>query len=594
MGYPTLRRQIAFLLCLSGCALALKSAEVHAQSATLSGSVTDASNGRSLAFVNIVLQQEGRTITGTTSNADGLFLIPRLESGQYALRASFIGYETFADTLQLAPGEVRTYNIVLRPAETTLDEVVVESELTGGAADITAGRQTIRPADIELIPAPDLSADLVTYLATLPGVVTTGDRGGQLFIRGGDPSQNQIRIDGITVFQPFHILGFYSAFPADIISQTDLYAGGAGARFGDHLSSVIDVASRSGNNRHHAGAVTLSPFISSARLEGPLFTEHASFLFSARQSLVEQGAQHVIRQDLPFIFGDLFARLHAQPSPRARLSLTALHTYDRGTLGETVAGAESEELRWQNDAVGLRYLVLPRVLPVIAGLHVSYAKLRSELGPAGNPVRTSAIDDIRVALDASFPGERIAVDAGWNVDIVQFTSELGGLYQNVDLDTDRLNHIAFYVEPEFTFGNVRVRPGARMQFYFAVNKAVPEPRLRVIWDRGIHQISGAAGLYLQEFVGLADRRDASSVFTAWTGIPQENEDLQDNPLQAACPGRCMPLPATASARAARGKHPSRASTSVCTVSSWRSGRRFRASRRASSTRAATRSGSMPA
>jgi hypothetical protein len=58
-----------------------------------------------------------------------------------------------------------------------------------------------------------------------------------------------------------------------------------------------------------------------------------------------------------------------------------------------------------------------------------------------------------------------------------------------------------------------------------------EPRLRLVWERGIHQISGATGLYRQEFVGLVDRRDAASVFTAWTDIPRQ-EDARGNDVLA--------------------------------------------------------------
>ncbi len=59
---------------------------------------------------------------------------------------------------------------------------------------------------------PDVSGDLVSYLSTMPGVISIGDRGGQVFIRGGEPSHNLALLDGMYIYQPFHILGFYSAF----------------------------------------------------------------------------------------------------------------------------------------------------------------------------------------------------------------------------------------------------------------------------------------------------------------------------------------------------------------------------------------------
>ena len=154
------------------------------------------------------------------------------------------------------------------------------AERPGGAADVTAGLQRIQPQDIELVPAPDVSGDLANYLTTLPSVVTAGDQGGQLFIRGGEPSQNQVRLDGIPLYQPFHVIGFYSAFPSDIVSGVDFSAGGYGARYGGFLSSVLDVSARTGNKRAFQANGAASPFIVSFGAEGPIVQDYLSVMVS--------------------------------------------------------------------------------------------------------------------------------------------------------------------------------------------------------------------------------------------------------------------------------------------------------------------------
>jgi hypothetical protein len=65
---------------------------------------------------------------------------------------------------------------------------------------------------------------------------------------------------------------------------------------------------------------------------------------------------------------------------------------------------------------------------------------------------------------------------------------------------------------------VRVRPGLVAQF-LGEQGLVLEPRLRVTWQRGPHEVSAAGGLYSQDVVGLNDRRDATNIFTAWTDSP---------------------------------------------------------------------------
>lgn len=497
------------------------------QPASLSGFIIDEADREPLELVNVVLRDEAGTVKGTVTNRDGLYQLTRLVPGQYAFTASFVGFATVQDTLVLEPGENRSYNIVLGPDEAALGEVLVQGERESGAARITAGQQTVRPADIELIPTPDVSGDLASYLSTLPGVISTGDRGGQLFIRGGEPSQNMVQLDGMMLYQPFHILGFYSAFPSEILNRTDIYAGGYGAKFGERISSVIDVWTRDGNKRRVAGGASISPFISALNLEGPIIRDKVSFLFSGRQSMLENGAEQLLGQDLPFNFNDFFGKVHAEVTPRSRISLTGIQTNDRGTLLEGNEERVAEEVRWSNRAFGFRYLLLPKALSISTDLRVTTSRYDSELGPVDNPSRSSSIWHTAINLDGNFSGARANTEAGIAVRFISSETELGGAFQNTEFKGIGIDHIAFYMEPEYSFGRFRIRPGARLQWYHLRVDPYFEPRLRLVWDTGKHQISGAAGYYLQEIIGLNDRRDAASVFTAWTNIPKLNPRQPD-------------------------------------------------------------------
>ena len=501
-------------------AAAILNVEAYAQTTTLRGFVTDASNGQALELANVALVEEEGGFRGAVTDRDGVYVIALLAPGRYQLVVSFVGFAVYRDTLSLAAGEVRTLNIALVPAERTLDEIAVESERTSGVARNTAGQQTIRPEEIERVPTPDVSGDLASYLTTLPGVVTTGDRGGQLFIRGGEPSQNLVLLDGMLLYQPFHVLGFYSAFPSEIVSRADLYAGGFPSRYGGRVASVLDVAARTGNSRRFAGAASLSPFTGAVRLEGPLLRDRVSFLVTGRRSMVEPWAERVVGERLPFYFDDAFAKVHAELSAGSRLSASAVRTSDRGTLHEDVGGAPPEELRWQNRAFGARYLLLPNALAASADFRLSVSTFHVEQGPQGAPVRASSVQDVSLAMEWTVFGERrVAADIGIDFRHQRLTSELGGLFQNVRVQDQTLSPFALYLEPEFTFGGLRIRPGVRMQLFEVRTLPFVEPRLRLVWERGVHQFSAAGGLYHQELVGLADRRDAASVFTAWTGSP---------------------------------------------------------------------------
>ena len=309
------------LLSLFVCSHTLFSTEAAAQLTSLRGFITDKDDGEALQGVNVVLDNTEGGFFGTVTDNDGIYALSRIPPGQYLLQISFIGYQTYLDTLLLRSGAIVSLNIELETADTELGEVVVEAELPGGAAGVTAGLQSVKPQDIELIPAPDVSGDLATYLTTLPGIVSIGDRGGQLFVRGGEPSHNMVLLDGMYVHQPFHILGFYSAFPADIINRADVYAGGYGSQFNGRMSSVIDVYTRNGNKKRIGGNVSLAPFVSAALLEGPVIKDRISFLGSIRRSVIEEGASNYISEDLPYNFGDSFAKLHVVLSETSKSRL---------------------------------------------------------------------------------------------------------------------------------------------------------------------------------------------------------------------------------------------------------------------------------
>ncbi|MBX2822667.1 MAG: TonB-dependent receptor [Rhodothermaceae bacterium] len=531
-----------FFLCLSIAGLfVLHPKATFAQTATISGFVSDASDGQPLELVNVAVYEDNQLIQGTVSNQDGAYVLNRIPPGTYEFVVSFIGYEVYRDSIRFRADVVINRSITLTQNAEAMDEVIVQTERVSGAARVTAGQQTIRPEDLELLPSPDVTPDLVNYLTSLPGVVSVGDRGGQLFIRGGEPSQNLVLLDRMIIYQPFHVLGFYSAFPGDILNRSDIYAGGFGSRFGGRISSVIDVLTRNGNNRKFAGAASLSPFVSSIRLEGPIIPSRVSFIASVRESFIEQGAAQYIDTPLPFAFGDVFAKIHAEMNARNRFSFSYLRTHDRGTLLQEVeGGTPAEDIRWNNTGFGMRWVMLPRFISASAELDVSYTRFESRQGlvaplpsipnegefsgqirPSDVPPRKSTIENTHVGLDVSFIGDRVDGHAGVSVRLTSLDSQLEGLFQNIDLRRVSLDEAAQYVQLDFKIGEgLRISPGVRIQFYQVSIDPRAEPRLRIVWDKGIHQVSTAFGLYNQEITGITDRRDAASIFTAWTSIPQ--------------------------------------------------------------------------
>ncbi len=508
------RIRLACLLLISLCAVS-----AEAQDATVRGFITDATDGQPLQGVNVAVIDQTGALRGNVTDDDGFFIVVRLAHGQYTFRASYIGYMTVVDTLVLEPGSTHRMRISLEPSVEFGGEVLVEAEREGGAT-VAAGLQTVRPRDIDLVPTTDVSGDLVSYLATMPGVVSIGDRGGQVFIRGGEPSHNLSLLDGMYVYQPFHILGFYSAFSADILRNADIYAGAFSSKYSGRMSSVIDVHTRNGNSQEMRRTISLAPFVSMGLLEGPLRKGTMSFLLSARASTVERIATQYINQPLPYAFGDFFGKLHTVINESHQFSISAIRTYDRGNLEQDIA--DPEQIRWHNMAYGLRYLVAPPTLPILGEVLFSVSELKMELGPEEEPVRSTAIDGFNLAVNVTNFGQRTQVDWGFFLRAPRLDAELGGLYQNLDFTSDRILATGAYIEPEVGItDDLELRAGMVVQF-LGDQGVHAEPRLRLLYDLGKHQFSVAGGIYRQEAVGLNDRRDATNIFTAWAGSPTGN------------------------------------------------------------------------
>ena len=134
-----------------------------------------------------------------------------------------------------------------------LDEFEYSAEAEDRKTEVKMSVIKATPKDFAHVVSVGGEPDFAQYLQTAPGVVTTGDQGGQMYIRGGSPIQNKVLLDGMTIYNPFHSIGFFSVFDTEIIKSADIYTGGFSAEYGGRISSVMDITTKDGNKKHHAG-----------------------------------------------------------------------------------------------------------------------------------------------------------------------------------------------------------------------------------------------------------------------------------------------------------------------------------------------------
>lgn len=483
-----------------------------AQPAAILGIVADSGTGRPLEDVAITLDTGGRPAYRTSTDRNGFYQILGISAGTYTLLIQRVGYQGHEQIITLAAGDQRRVSLRLAQAALALEGVVVTAERSAAVSDM--GRQVVTPADLRLVPVPGGSGDLATYLQTLPAVTTTGDRGGQLFVRGGSPADNLVLVDGIPIYQPFHILGFFSVFSADLVSTADFYPGGFGARYQGRTSSVLDIRLREGNPGGFRTMASVSPFITEALAEGPV--EGATLLASVRRSLVEETSGTLLGATQPLTFESQLFKVTTSYRSNQRCSALALRTADRGRVDPE---DQESQVAWNNLLVGLRCVTLGSGGQLLEA-HWNYTRSGSDAVARGSSQLHSSVFRLQHDLHATGRLGSIPVEAGYEIYVEAMTYDATELISGRTQGRDDVWGVSVYAEPTVRVGSrIEVRPGVAL---IASPQASVEPRLRARWEpfgpaKGALQ--GALGLYRQNVVGLSDVRDVNSVFVAWMQAP---------------------------------------------------------------------------
>ncbi|HYF03928.1 MAG TPA: TonB-dependent receptor [Patescibacteria group bacterium] len=234
--------------------------------AILNGYVLDSETKETLIGATVTVKG---TKFGAFTNKSGYFSIRNIPPGSYTISVSMLGYEKFEENVTLKSGEAKSVRFLLKTTNVITDEVTVEAEREVEKRQIDVSKVNI---PIEQLTKMRIGgeADVFRSLQMLPGVLTSSQLSSGLFIRGGSPDQNLVLIDGMTVYNPSHLLGFISAFNSDAIKDVELIKGGFAGEYGGRLSAVLNITQKDGNQKEVAGVASLGAISSRLSLEGPL------------------------------------------------------------------------------------------------------------------------------------------------------------------------------------------------------------------------------------------------------------------------------------------------------------------------------------
>ena len=455
------------------------------------------------------------------TDSDGRYEFDKIEPGNYTLRISYVGHETFVENLQIEDGERIVRRLTLRFKSSEFDEVVVTERRQISTGDV--GVISISSEQIGRVPSLVAGGDLSSFLQTIPGVVTAGDRGGELFIRGGNPSQNLVLVDNMQIFKPFHISNLYSAFPGNMVNTVDIYAGGFGAEYSGATSAIIDVSLRNGNMRRHQSSVSVSPYLTSVQFEGPLKRDRHSIIAQGRYSIMDRYAERIIGEKQEFNFYDISAK-YAFQSESVSCNATAIHTYDSGQIDPS----RNLDLSWTNTVAGARCLGYDERFNSPVDVSVGYTSYSNSERISGTPELFSSFNDLFLRFDHKEDLFNFPVDYGFFIGFRSFETILSERFS--DFLSFKANRalVKSYAQLEYPVTDrLKIQPGIAMQFTLETSPTF-EPRLRMAyrWGRNDGQeLSLATGIYYQTYEGITDTRDAGTVFT----VIRANEFQEQQP-----------------------------------------------------------------
>lgn len=245
---------------------------IFAQKAIIQGQIIDEDN-QPVPAVNISIKSD-RSI-GTISNVDGYFLL-ELDSGSYDIIFSHVQYGTHE--LTNIPTGVSDFIVTLKLQATQLDDVQVEGQRERDAIDPAA---KIDPKSAQNLPS--AFGDFNKVLLTLPGVAGNNELSSAYNVRGGNFDENLVYVNDIPVYRPFLAnagrqegLSFVNS---DLVGDINFYAGGWEAKYGDKLSSSLNIDYKEPESLE--GSINFGLLGGSAYI-GDRISDDVQYLFGAR------------------------------------------------------------------------------------------------------------------------------------------------------------------------------------------------------------------------------------------------------------------------------------------------------------------------
>jgi hypothetical protein len=346
-------------------------------------------------------------------------------------------YAIVAEHSQAAAAPAAAITAPPQNAAESIATIVVTASRYTLAADVPGARTFLSQAEVEALPR--LAEDSLKVVHRLPGAASNG-LAGLAHMRGGDANETQVLLDGLPLYEPFHLRllqGPSSLLDARMIDGLDVYAGGFTAEYGDRMSAIIDARSlRPEGDAHYELGLSL---MHANALASQRFADgRGQWLVSIRRSNLDEIADILDSTLGEATYRDGFARIDYEWSPATRGSLHLLLADDEAEINNS-AETERATVNYSNAYVWgtLAHDWSPQLTTtaLLSFTDIAAERAAVVLEP-GN--RIGAADDQRdydvlgVKLDASYTAGRWMQRAGVDVRRLDATYDYVGAVDFAD------------------------------------------------------------------------------------------------------------------------------------------------------------------
>ncbi len=546
------------------------------QNHTISGIVTDSSSGETLIGAAVMDMRSGK---GALTNAQGRYSLT-LKSDSASLRISYMGYKTVTEDLLLKGNIKRNYKLI---SSLELKTVVVRGERIDNAKSSQMSAVQIPIERLKAVPVLFGEADIVKALQLLPGVQSGSEGNSGFYVRGGGPDENLFLLDGVPIYNVSHMGGFFSAFNTDAVKNVTLYKGSFPAHFSGRLSSVLDVTTNNGNDKHLHGNASIGFISAKLNLEGPIRTERTTFCLSARRTYADFLLQPLVKKladnsdyklRAGYYFYDLNGKLTHRFNDRSRLFASyymgsdVVYTRIRTLATDVQEQYLNFDTKWGNIVASARwnYELTPKLFMNVTGAYTRYNNTigvnyeTTTLATEESESQTSEfkmnylskINDVSLRADMEYnPDPNHIVKFGASAIHHIFQPEVADMHLNAfsaevmnssfTLDTTvnhsdiHANEMSLYAEDDWSVNEtVKVNYGLNLSGFAVHNKFYPtlQPRLsgRVMLGEGLSLKAGYA--YMTQFMHLLSTTSVSMPTDLWVPVTENIAPMYSHQVAA--------------------------------------------------------------